>query len=60
MKIAFLDYKKIIILTGMLHIFFIDTSPFVDKYFAKVSKFNWEGVLPRDRYLSNLLRVSAI
>ncbi|KAI3455115.1 hypothetical protein Pfo_011778 [Paulownia fortunei] len=49
-------YRSYIVRAGFLHIFFVDTSPFVTKYFAKVNKFNWKGVLPRDRYLSNLLK----
>nr|XP_027096427.1 purple acid phosphatase 8-like isoform X1 [Coffea arabica] len=38
--------------------FFIDTTPFVDKYFTnpKHHKYDWRGVLPRDEYLFNLLK----
>ncbi|KAL7139684.1 hypothetical protein ABFS83_09G069900 [Erythranthe nasuta] len=49
-------HRSYIVRAGFLDIFFIDTTPFVTKYFAKVDKFNWKGILPRDRYLSNLLR----
>lgn len=39
--------------------FFVDTTPFVDKYFdePKNHAYHWRGVLPRDKYISNLLRV---
>ncbi|WVZ21949.1 hypothetical protein V8G54_000493 [Vigna mungo] len=38
--------------------FFVDTTPFVDKYFLepKDHKYDWRGVLPRERYLSKLLK----
>ncbi|KAK6123777.1 hypothetical protein DH2020_042474 [Rehmannia glutinosa] len=49
-------HRSFILRAGIVHIFFIDTNPFVNKYFAKAKKFNWKGVLPRDRYISNLLR----
>uniref|UniRef100_A0A0D6R693 Purple acid phosphatase n=1 Tax=Araucaria cunninghamii TaxID=56994 RepID=A0A0D6R693_ARACU len=50
-----------------VHFFFIDTTPFVDQYWAASSthKYDWRGVLPRDRYLikqlqdlNNTLKVS--
>lgn len=39
--------------------FFIDTTPFVDKYFEdpKLQKFDWRGVIPRNKYLGRLLKV---
>lgn len=39
--------------------FFVDTTPFVDKYFTdpKDDSYDWRGVLPREEYLSNLLKV---
>lgn len=39
--------------------FFVDTTPFVDKYFLrpKHHRYDWRGVLPRKEYLSNLLKV---
>ncbi|KAL0383294.1 UNVERIFIED_CONTAM: Purple acid phosphatase 3 [Sesamum calycinum] len=42
--------------TGIVDIVFIDTTPFVGKYFdnAKNQKFDWKDVLPRDKYLSAL------
>ncbi|XLR59936.1 hypothetical protein S83_010608, partial [Arachis hypogaea] len=37
--------------------FFLDTTPFVDKYFTQPPQhvYDWRGVLPRNRYISNLL-----
>ncbi|KAL0355013.1 UNVERIFIED_CONTAM: Purple acid phosphatase 3 [Sesamum radiatum] len=42
--------------TGIVDIVFIDTTPFVGKYFdnPKNQKFDWKHVLPRDKYLSAL------
>lgn len=39
--------------------FFVDTTPFQDKYFNDPGKhtYDWRGVLPRQHYLSELLRV---
>ncbi|XP_028243315.1 purple acid phosphatase 3-like isoform X2 [Glycine soja] len=38
--------------------FFVDTTPFVDKYFIedKGHNYDWRGILPRKRYISNLLK----
>ncbi|GFP85756.1 purple acid phosphatase 3 [Phtheirospermum japonicum] len=49
-------HRSYVVRSGIVHIFFIDTNPFVNKYFAKAKIFNWKGVLPRDRYISSLLR----
>ena len=40
--------------------FFVDTTPFVEKYFTepKDHAYDWRGVLPRKEYMSNLLKVS--
>ncbi|KAL5553329.1 hypothetical protein UlMin_040730 [Ulmus minor] len=48
----FLFYAEIV------DFFFVDTNPFVDQYFTspKGHKYNWRGVLPRKKYLSNLLK----
>ncbi|KAL3628498.1 hypothetical protein CASFOL_027544 [Castilleja foliolosa] len=48
-------HRSYVVRSGIVHIFFIDTNPFVQQYFGKAN-FNWKGVLPRDRYVSNLLR----
>uniref|UniRef100_I1KRQ6 Purple acid phosphatase n=1 Tax=Glycine max TaxID=3847 RepID=I1KRQ6_SOYBN len=38
--------------------FFVDTTPFVDKYFIepKDHVYDWSGILPRKQYISNLLK----
>ncbi|XP_074345800.1 purple acid phosphatase 3-like isoform X2 [Apium graveolens] len=38
--------------------FFIDTTPFQDKYFSDPEDhvYDWRGVLPRDKYISTLLK----
>lgn len=42
-----------------MEFFFFDTTPFQDKYFTEEDhKYDWRGVLPRDKYLSNALKVS--
>ncbi|KAM3339098.1 hypothetical protein P3S68_031184 [Capsicum galapagoense] len=42
----------------VVEFFFIDTTPFVDDYFAnpKEHSYDWRGVLPRDKYLKDLLK----
>ncbi|XP_020548049.1 purple acid phosphatase 3-like [Sesamum indicum] len=50
-------YRSYTVRAGFLQIFFVDTSPFKDKYFVEgPNKFNWTGVLPRKTYISNLLK----
>ncbi|PIN19870.1 Purple (tartrate-resistant) acid phosphatase [Handroanthus impetiginosus] len=51
-------HRSYIVQAGFVHVFFVDTSPFVNKYFVThpANNFNWAGVLPRDRYLSNILK----
>ncbi|XP_039161664.1 purple acid phosphatase 3 isoform X2 [Eucalyptus grandis] len=46
------DYREIV------DILFVDTNPFVDEYFTKPGGYNydWRAVLPREKYLSNLLK----
>ncbi|MED6193661.1 Purple acid phosphatase 8 [Stylosanthes scabra] len=38
--------------------FFVDTTPLVDNYFTQPGEnvYDWRGVLPRNQYISNLLR----
>ncbi|KAJ0105087.1 hypothetical protein Patl1_19546 [Pistacia atlantica] len=38
--------------------FFVDTTPFVDKYFLKPNKhtYDWRGIIPRKKYLAKILR----
>ncbi|KAI7986784.1 Purple acid phosphatase 3 [Camellia lanceoleosa] len=42
----------------VVNFYFIDTNPFVNKYFQNPNNhtYDWSGVLPRDRYISNLLK----
>ncbi|XP_011073150.1 purple acid phosphatase 7 isoform X1 [Sesamum indicum] len=48
--------RNFIVGAGIVDIVFIDTTPFVGKYFnnSKNQKFDWKDVLPRDKYLSAL------
>ncbi|GLU18388.1 hypothetical protein SLE2022_346940 [Rubroshorea leprosula] len=50
--------RSYIVNTGTAEIFFVDTTPFVDKYFEKTKhhKYDWRGVLPREKYLTKLLK----
>lgn len=49
--------RSFILSTEIADFFFVDTTPFVDKYFKKPSphKYDWRGVLPRKQYLKGLL-----
>uniref|UniRef100_A0A2C9UFS0 Calcineurin-like phosphoesterase domain-containing protein n=1 Tax=Manihot esculenta TaxID=3983 RepID=A0A2C9UFS0_MANES len=43
--------------TEIADFFFVDTTPFVDKYFKeKDHKYDWSGIVPRKSYLLNLLK----
>ncbi|XP_042004864.1 purple acid phosphatase 4-like [Salvia splendens] len=50
--------KSFILNTDIVELFFIDTTPMQDKYFTDPEDqiYDWRGVLPRDKYLSNLLQ----
>lgn len=50
--------RSFIVSTEIAEFFFVDTTPFVDKYFLqpKHHRYDWRGVLPRKEYLSNLLK----
>ncbi|KAA8529876.1 hypothetical protein F0562_034520 [Nyssa sinensis] len=52
--------RSYIVNTEIAEFFFVDTTPFQDKYFteaeAKDHTYDWRGVLPRKKYLSNLLQ----
>ncbi|XP_028805500.1 purple acid phosphatase 3 [Neltuma alba] len=50
--------RSFIVDTEIAEFFFVDTTPFVDKYFyePKDHKYDWRGVLPRQKYLSNALK----
>ncbi|KAF3438302.1 hypothetical protein FNV43_RR21064 [Rhamnella rubrinervis] len=50
--------RSFVLNTEIAEFFFVDTTPFVDKYFVgpKHHHYDWRGVLPRNEYLSNLLK----
>ncbi|KAI5404069.1 Purple acid phosphatase 3, variant 2, partial [Lathyrus oleraceus] len=50
--------RSFIVHTEIAEFFFVDTTPFVGKYFLKPKdhKYDWRGVLPRKKYLSNHLK----
>ncbi|CAK9148657.1 unnamed protein product [Ilex paraguariensis] len=49
--------RSFILNAEIVEFFFVDTTPFVDKYFTDPGNdtYDWKGVLPRNIYLSNLL-----
>ncbi|KAH0990870.1 hypothetical protein GBA52_002353 [Prunus armeniaca] len=49
--------RSFIVDTEIAELFFVDTTPFVDKYFThpEDAVYDWSGILPRNDYLSNLL-----
>ncbi|KAK9063819.1 hypothetical protein SSX86_017691 [Deinandra increscens subsp. villosa] len=49
--------RSFIVNSGNVEFFFVDTTPFQDKYFTEEDqKYDWRGVLPREEYLSNVLK----
>ncbi|XP_062172221.1 purple acid phosphatase 3-like isoform X2 [Alnus glutinosa] len=50
--------RSFIVSAEIVEFFFVDTTPFVDKYFTepKGDVYDWRGILPRKHYLSNLLK----
>ncbi|XVF85549.1 hypothetical protein PTKIN_Ptkin17bG0126100 [Pterospermum kingtungense] len=50
--------RSFILEAGFVEFFFVDTTPFVDKYFTDPGDetYDWKGVSPREQYLSNLLK----
>ncbi|KAI9174207.1 hypothetical protein LWI28_013730 [Acer negundo] len=50
--------RSFIVNTKIVELFFVDTTPFVDKYFLKPKKhhYDWRGVIPRNNYLTKLLK----
>ncbi|CAL0329795.1 unnamed protein product [Lupinus luteus] len=49
--------RSFILDAEIVEFFFVDTTPFVNKYFdSKKVAYDWKGVLPRGPYLSNLLK----
>ncbi|CAL5354615.1 unnamed protein product [Camellia sinensis] len=47
--------RSFILNAEIVEFFFVDTTPFRDKYFQEDHTYDWRGVLPRKDYLSNLL-----
>ncbi|KAK4743039.1 hypothetical protein SAY87_001040 [Trapa incisa] len=50
--------RSFVLNAEMVDFFFVDTTPFVDKYFTDPEDhaYDWRGVLPRKAYISNLLK----
>ncbi|TKY59770.1 Purple acid phosphatase 8 [Spatholobus suberectus] len=50
--------RSFIVNAEVAEFFFVDTTPFVDKYFTKPGDhvYDWRGILPRKQYISNLLK----
>ncbi|ONK61330.1 uncharacterized protein A4U43_C08F28750 [Asparagus officinalis] len=50
--------RSFIVDTEVAQFFFLDTTPFVKKYWThpKKSHYDWRGVAPRKKYMSNLLK----
>lgn len=49
--------RSFILNAEIVDFFFVDTTPFQEKYFVeKDHTYDWRGILPRDQYLSNLLK----
>ncbi|XP_059655291.1 purple acid phosphatase 8-like [Cornus florida] len=53
-----LCHRSFIVDAEIVQFFFVDTTPFSDKYFDTPEEhtYDWRGVLPRENYLSNLLK----
>ncbi|KAG4148842.1 hypothetical protein ERO13_D05G308700v2 [Gossypium hirsutum] len=50
--------RSFVLKTELVDIFFVDTTPFVDKYFTDPEDhtYDWKGVEPRKNYLSSLIK----
>ncbi|XP_022735153.1 purple acid phosphatase 17-like [Durio zibethinus] len=49
--------RSFVLKTEKVEFFFVDTTPFVDKYFTEPDyTYDWRGVEPRKTYLANLLK----
>ncbi|KAI4302125.1 hypothetical protein MLD38_037909 [Melastoma candidum] len=57
MDTRWLCLRSFVVDSEIVDFVFVDTTPFVDKYFNKPGKsvYDWSGVLPREQYLSVLL-----
>ncbi|KAG8634811.1 hypothetical protein MANES_17G089100v8 [Manihot esculenta] len=57
MDSKWLCLRSFIVDTEIADFFSVDTTPFVEKYFTeKEHNYDWSGILPRQNYLSNLLK----
>ncbi|XP_031281160.1 purple acid phosphatase 8-like isoform X1 [Pistacia vera] len=58
MDSRWLCLRNFVVQTEIADFFFVDTTPFVDKYFLKPNKhtYDWRGIIPRKKYLTKLLR----
>ncbi|KAK9107531.1 hypothetical protein Syun_023542 [Stephania yunnanensis] len=50
--------RSFVVDSEIAEFFFVDTSPFVDMYFQPKAEhhYDWRGVLPRQNYISNVLK----
>ncbi|OVA16171.1 Phosphoesterase domain [Macleaya cordata] len=50
--------RSFVVDAEIVELFFVDTTPLVDKYFTdpKDHKYDWRGVTPRENYISNVLK----
>ncbi|GKC81670.1 acid phosphatase, type 5, metallo-dependent phosphatase-like protein [Tanacetum coccineum] len=49
--------RSFVVNSGNVEFFFVDTTPFQEKYFIEGKhNYDWRGVLPREEYVSNLLK----
>ncbi|CAA7032547.1 unnamed protein product [Microthlaspi erraticum] len=50
--------RSFVVDAEIVDFFFVDTTPFADKYFVQPNEhvYDWRGVLPRQTYLDNLLQ----
>ncbi|CAI9296612.1 unnamed protein product [Lactuca saligna] len=49
--------RSFIVNSEIVEFFFVDTTPFEDKYFTEEDHdYDWRGILPREEYLSNVLK----
>ncbi|KAL5760787.1 hypothetical protein ACOSQ2_019625 [Xanthoceras sorbifolium] len=53
-----LCFRSFLLNAEIVEFFFVDTTPFVNKYFEEQGNntYDWKGVSPRKEYLSNLLK----
>ncbi|KAK4790217.1 hypothetical protein SAY86_017521 [Trapa natans] len=54
--------RSFILDAEIVDFFFVDTTPFGDKYFTEPGShvYDWRGILPRDSYISNLLKANDV